>query len=241
MLLVLAGTALLSSVKRIEMFFPERVNSIRPKDKVLEIGPGASPHPRSNAFLELNFDTVQDKISQRGGIVNEANFNGRPVYYYDGGGFPFENNQFDYVICSHVIEHVPDPVYFLGELFRVSSGRGYLEYPLITYEYLYDFDVHLNFVKFDFERNVLRYLPKFETNFNEFSAVALFFHKTLEFGWDDICATNKKLFFEGVEFDRPFFIEKTSEIDRLLPSVSFIKNKTPIRRFLNRLMNKLGL
>ena len=223
------------------MFFPGKISSIRPQDKVLEIGPGSSPHPRSDAFLELDFDTNQDKISQRGGVLKEADFGNRPVHYYDGGRFPFEDNQFDYVICSHVIEHVADPGYFLNEVFRVAAGRGYLEYPLITYEYLYDFDVHLHFVKFDFDQGVLRYLPKGETVFPEFSAVTAFFYKTLESGWDDLCAANKQLFFEGIEFNQPFSIEKTGDLEKLLPSKSLIVPKTSVRKRLGQIVNKLEL
>ncbi len=223
------------------MFFPKKIKSIRPQDKVLEIGPGATPHPRSNAFLESVFDTDQSKISQRGGVLKEPDFGGRPVYYYDGARFPFEDKQFDYVICSHVIEHVPDVTGFVNEIFRVSGGRGYLEYPLITYEYLYDFDVHLHFVKFDFELNVLRYLPKQETALSEFSAVTTMFERTLESGWDDIYAGNKKMFFEGVEFNRPFAVEKTGELEKLLPSRSSIVPKRTVRKFLGRVLNVLGL
>lgn len=223
------------------MFFPEKITLIRPQDKVLEIGPGSSPHPRSDAFLELDFGTRQDKILQRGGVPKEANFGNRPVHYYDGGEFPFGVNQFDYVICSHVIEHVAEPMSFLNEVFRVGAGRGYLEYPLITYEYLYDFDVHFHFVKFDFGQRVLRYLPKRETAFSEFAVVSSLFQKTLECGWDDLCAANKKLFFEGVEFERPFTVEKTSELETLLPSQSLIVPKKTMRRFLGRIVNKLGL
>jgi hypothetical protein len=61
------------------VFFPEKITSIRPRDKVLEIGPGSSPHPRSDAFLELYFTDRQDKISQRGGIGKDAKFGNRPV------------------------------------------------------------------------------------------------------------------------------------------------------------------
>lgn len=223
------------------MFFPERIISIRRGDRVLEIGPGSSPHPRSNAFLELDFDSKQDKILQRGGVLKDADFGNRPVHYYDGDKFPFAANEFDYVICSHVIEHVADPASFMNEVFRVGSGRGYLEYPLITYEYLYDFDVHLHFVKFDSETGVLRYLPKSDTAFHEFAAVSSLFNKTLESGWSDLCAANKQLFFEGFEFNQPFAIEKTRELERLLPSQSLIVPKRTVRKFLGWVVNVLGL
>ena len=223
------------------MFFPEKITAIRPQDKVLEIGPGSTPHPRSDAFLELSFDGVQDKIAQRGGGVKDADFGSKPVHYYNGARFPFEDNQFDYVICSHVIEHVPDPVSFLSEVFRVAGGRGYLEYPLITYEYLYNFDVHLHFVKFDFEQSLLRYLPKRDTVFPEFATVCSLFYATLSCGWDDLCAANKSLFFEGVEFKQPFTVQKTSELEKLLPSRSLIVPKRAVRKFLGKILNKLEL
>lgn len=222
------------------MFFPEKISLIQPGDVVLEIGPGSSPHPRSNAFLDLKFTSDEEKIAQRGD-PNDADFGGRPVYYYDGGDFPFRDDQFDYVICSHVLEHVPDPATFMCEVFRVGKGRGYIEYPLITYEYMYDFSVHLNFVKFDIEQNVLKYLPKEETSLNEFAGVSALFYRTLEVGWSDFCVANKKLFFEGVEFDLPFAIEKTKEINMLLPLKSLIGEKKPARKFLDRIANKFGI
>ena len=194
------------------MFFRKKIQSIRPQDKVLEIGPGATPHPRSNAFLELRIEGEQAQIAQRGGVVVKADFSGRQVYFYDGKKFPFEDGEFDYVICSHVVEHVPDPEAFLNEIFRVGGGRGYLEYPLITYEYLYDFDVHLHFVKFNFEQNSLCYLPKQNTSFSEFSAVNSIINQTLVCGWDELCAANKALFFEGLEFAKPFSVQQVEKL-----------------------------
>lgn len=41
---------------------------------------------------------------------------------------PFKNKEFDFVIASHVIEHVDDLEFFINELQRISS-KGYIELP----------------------------------------------------------------------------------------------------------------
>lgn len=221
------------------MFYPKKIRSIRPQDCVLEIGPGSTPHPRANAFLELRFESEMDWVAQRGGIKTAGNFSGRPIHGYDGGRFPFDDGQFDYVICSHVIEHVEQPEDFLREVFRVGGGRGYLEYPLITYEYLYDFSVHLHFAKFDADSQTLRYLPKKDTVLSQFSPVTGLLNSTLENGWDELCAANHALFFEGFEYDQPFSVARVSDIGSLCPSASFVVPKTGVRKLLERIMNRI--
>lgn len=223
------------------MFFPKSIKSIRPADRVLEIGPGASPHHRSNAFLELAYSSDDVKLAQRGGGTDEADFSNRPLFHYDGHQFPFKDGAFDYVICSHVVEHVDDPQAFMQEVFRVGQGRGYLEYPLITYEYLYAFKVHQHFVKFDFDHRVLLYLPKAASQFEAFAPVQGLFNQSLSLGWDDLCAANKRLFFEGFEFDQPFSVRPAQQIQDLCPPLGAIVPKTPLRRLVGRIANKLGI
>ena len=41
---------------------------------------------------------------------------------------PFADNEFDFVIASHVLEHVKDPTKFLNEISRVAN-QGYIEVP----------------------------------------------------------------------------------------------------------------
>ena len=41
---------------------------------------------------------------------------------------PFKDNEFDFVIASHVIEHVEDFEFFIKKLERISS-KGYIELP----------------------------------------------------------------------------------------------------------------
>ena len=43
---------------------------------------------------------------------------------------PFKDKEFDFVISSHVIEHVQDVALFIKELERVSS-KGYIELPTV--------------------------------------------------------------------------------------------------------------
>ena len=43
--------------------------------------------------------------------------------------FDGKDNEFDFVVASHVLEHVQDPVLFLSEIQRVSSIGGYIEVP----------------------------------------------------------------------------------------------------------------
>jgi SAM-dependent methyltransferase len=223
------------------MFYAKKIISIQPQDRVLEIGPGSTPHRRADAFLELRFDSTQEQVAQRGGVAQDGHFSGRPVHYYDGGRFPFDDGQFDYVICPHVIEHVNNPADFLQEVFRVGTGRGYLEYPLITYEYLYNFSVHLHFIKFDTEKRILRYLPKQETGMAYFSPVSALFNQTLVKGWDELCAANHKLFFEGFEYHQPFAIEKSADIEALCPPATFVAPKKKVRKLVGQILNRTGL
>ena len=43
---------------------------------------------------------------------------------------PFEDNEFDFVFASHVIEHIDDISFFISELQRISK-RGYIELPSV--------------------------------------------------------------------------------------------------------------
>ncbi len=46
----------------------------------------------------------------------------------NGKKLPFKDKEFDFVIASHVIEHVEDFEFFIRELERISS-KGYIELP----------------------------------------------------------------------------------------------------------------
>lgn len=204
------------------MFYPHKIVSIRENDRVLEIGPGDAPFHRSNVLLELNYANDEDRIKQFG-HTNPLKSD-KQLVFYDGKKFPFEDKAFDYVICSHVLEHVPDPRLFLDEMFRVAH-RGYLEYPLLAYDYLYNFDVHLNFLKWKKDR--LYYMKKSETGLNEFKPVQQFFLKTLEHNYGDFLGKIPHCFFEGFEWEGRFELIPSSNLNDFVdPEADLINRET---------------
>lgn len=195
------------------MFFSERVVSIRPADKVLEIGQGSAPHARADAFLEYQLDDQQVALMQRGNVSADPNVSGRKVTYYKGGRFPFADNAFDYVIASHVVEHTPDPQRFLAEVFRVGGERGYIEFPLPPYEYLFDLDMHLSYERFDQAGQALHYVGKPRQVLDEHSTTTGELRRGLELGWDDLVRNNLPFFIQGFEFASRFDVREAPSLN----------------------------
>ncbi|MFL5865446.1 MAG: class I SAM-dependent methyltransferase [Solirubrobacteraceae bacterium] len=52
------------------------------------------------------------------------------ILVFDGGTLPFEDDSFELVFATHVLEHVADPVGLLREMRRVSRGAVAVEVPL---------------------------------------------------------------------------------------------------------------
>jgi len=76
---------------------------------------------------------------------------------------PFKNKEFDFVIASHVVEHVDDVDYFIKELERVST-KGYIELPTILEDNLVfeNKKDHLWHMEFDDNENELQISKKIQ-------------------------------------------------------------------------------
>lgn len=138
--------------------------NIRPSDFVLEIGSGHNPKARADVLCDK---FVADDEQRGGALVTD-----RPCVEADGQHLPFADKAFDYVICSHVLEHVTDPVQFISELERVAS-RGYIETPSEIGERLYGWHYHHWVVNLVAGRLLLRRNsgpPQFGRLFHRFAA-----------------------------------------------------------------------
>lgn len=217
------------------MFFPERIRRIGKADRVLEIGPGSDPHPRSDVLLERAF-SEDEALKQRGGTADLVTT--KKLVHYDGGRFPFDDHEFDYVICSHVIEHVEDVESFCAEMLRVAR-RGYLEYPTLYYEYLYNFSVHRQLI--NFVAGELRYMAKTEAGLQCFKPVNDLFYRTLELGYSDLVEDLKGVMFQGFEWDGQFKVRKAIDLSELaLQDHSALRPLPPLSRYLRRILHKLA-
>ncbi len=193
------------------MFFPELIKSVKPSDRVLEIGPGGTPHPRADIFLEYDFESVTTAEAQRGYAPPLKT--SKPVVFYKGDRFPFGDQEFDYVICSHVIEHIQNVAKFVAELNRVGKA-GYLEYPTIYYDYVYNFPEHRTFVKFKSGR--LYWMNKSESPLAHFQSVQDLFYESLRQGYYGLVEDLRAYFFEGFEWEGSIQEVKTCHLNDLV-------------------------
>ena len=97
---------------------------IEPGDKVLDIGSGHIPFPLATHLADL---TLTDHHYGRAGTPFKQ-IDGKPVYECSVESMLFEDKEFDFVYCSHVLEHTSDPERACRELMRVGR-RGYIETP----------------------------------------------------------------------------------------------------------------
>ncbi len=101
-------------IKRSSKNFIQSILSENTNWKVLDIGCGYTANKYATTICD-----VQD-LSH---FYKDKNF-----VKLDSKKLPFEDNYFDFVIASHVLEHVEDYKFFINELERVSS-KGYIELP----------------------------------------------------------------------------------------------------------------
>lgn len=108
----------------------ERILSqLTPDDVVLDIGAWAAPFNRANYVVDINpyenrgvfgsYGPSKEYFSKDTWIVHDLS-SCKPL--------PFKDKQFDFVICSHTLEDIRDPIKLCAEIARVGK-RGYIEVP----------------------------------------------------------------------------------------------------------------
>jgi SAM-dependent methyltransferase len=132
-------------VARLRSFHRRRIAIPVGRDAlVLDVGSGDKPHWRADVLLDRYVDASY--AGQRSGRA--AARVPRPLFDADAAAMPFADHVFDYVVCSHVLEHVPDPAAVVAELTRVAKA-GYIEVPDAASAKILDFPSHLWWCRLD--------------------------------------------------------------------------------------------
>lgn len=97
-----------------------RMLSIPKGHLVLDVGSGDGPFARANVLCDKFISETENRI---GPILID-----RPFIAADIMSLPFKTKSFNYIFCSHVLEHVDDPEKAMNELMRVGQ-KGYIETP----------------------------------------------------------------------------------------------------------------
>ena len=101
-------------ISRTSKTYIENLLSTKRDWKILDIGCGYSAN---------NYATTICDVQDLSNFYKDRNF-----VILENNDLPFDDNHFDFVISSHVMEHVKDLEHFIKEIQRVSK-KGYIELP----------------------------------------------------------------------------------------------------------------
>jgi uncharacterized protein YbaR (Trm112 family) len=109
-----------------------------PRGPILDIGSGGAPFWRSNVLMDRY---LENDIQRPAALIVD-----RSMICGDIHAIPFQNKSFNFVHCSHVLEHVQDPAKAIREMTRIAKA-GYIETPSALQELaILNFPFHRWFV-----------------------------------------------------------------------------------------------
>ena len=101
-------------IKRTSKKYIEKILSNNPSWNILDIGCGYNASTLANVICD-----VQDLSNH---------YKNKKFIKLNENKLPFKDKEFDFVIASHVMEHVENIEFFINELERISR-KGYIELP----------------------------------------------------------------------------------------------------------------
>ena len=139
-------------IKRSSKKYINKLLDDNPNWKVLDIGCGYGAHKKASVVCDIQ--DLSKFYEDKTFIKLESEI------------LPFKDKEFDFVIASHVLEHVKDVDMFIKELERVSS-KGYIEVPTklednLVFENKKDHIWHMEFNDINYELIISKKVQYFE-------------------------------------------------------------------------------
>ncbi len=182
-------------IKRTSKIYIEKILSENSNWKILDIGCGYGANKYATTVSDIL--DLKDHYKEKSFVrITEKKL-------------PFKDQEFDFVIASHVVEHVEDVTFFLNELSRISK-KGYIEVPTrlednLVFENKKAHLWHLVFDDVNRQLNIYKKKQYFEPVltvgtikklndfFRESLVIELYWENSIEFkiNQDDLKITNK--------------------------------------------------
>ncbi len=131
--------------------FPRR-HQIPDDAVVVDLGCGHMPNMRANILADKFL--VDDAERYQPLALDE-----RPFIVCDALYLPFKDRSVDYIICSHVAEHMEEPEALFAELARVAHA-GYVECPGRMREILHGWEFHRWYVEVRGDKLIFEEKPR---------------------------------------------------------------------------------
>ena len=135
--------------------------------KILDVGCGKKIY--RNIFPKNEYLGIDVEVSGRKKEEKYADI------YFDGENIPFEDNYFDFIICTEVLEHCTKPSKLINEIYRVlkAKGRALITVPFIwgEHEIPYDFRRYTSYgLKKDIKKAGFKII-KFQKDYQGFDSL----------------------------------------------------------------------
>jgi len=157
--------------------FPDLGAIIQPGWRVADYGGGTNPYPKAHVVIDNDPGGWVDRCTD-GKDAREFDLEVRTADVQALQGV-VADKEFDFVIASHVAEHVDNPIAFCREMIRTAK-RGYIETPSPIYEAFFTWASHKWMV--EVRNDALCFREKNATNcpgymlFNAFGGTGPFEH-----------------------------------------------------------------
>jgi Methyltransferase domain len=189
------------------------IETLPPDAVVLDVGGAMKPFNRADWIMDALPYEERGALGSIGG--QSERFNADTWVrrdFCDREPWPFDDKQLDFVICSHTLEDVRDPIWMCSEMNRIAKA-GYIEVPSRLEEQTYGFqgpwtgwshhrwliDIGQNEITFVHksavvERDDSHFPPEHRETLSAEDRVSSLF-------WDGSFGYRERLFWDPVEFD----------------------------------------
>ena len=213
-----------------------------PDDVVVDIGAWGRPLTRADWVIDLMPYETRGLYGHDGDLPERFSADTwiqRDIC--DREQLPFDDDQVDFVICSHTLEDLRDPLWVCSEMQRIGKA-GYIEVPSRLEEQSYGFqgpwvgwghhhwliEVHGDRIEFVFKHHVLhgRESDHFPEGFQEQLSEE---ERVESLWWEGSFEAEERVFMSGEELD-PYLSEFVARELAARPDVSRRRRRLPFTR-----------